>query len=471
MNRAERDGRTRLAPVALAALATLGALGACGDGGTVTPPGGGAASVVLVSGGDQRGIGGRAPDEPIVVRVLDADGRAAPGVTVSFQPAAGHGSTDPASPATDGNGEAATTWTLGAAAPGAQTLAVSAAGAAVTVTAEAVDLDAELAVLFAPASASELAAVRADWAGRDVSAADVAIELADEVALGESTATLRIVSHAVAGARHVGAIIVPEGAAPESLPVLVYAHGGDNGVSVDEFQLLAPALGDLADRFVYVIPSYRSEALWYEGRDWLSAGPSGHWDFDVDDVIALVNVTFESTPEARPGSFSIFGGSRGGGVSLLTGIRDPRVERVVTFFGPTDFFDAWIQVIGRKAALDGPWDLPGLIHLDSTLIRPMIRGDLPMPEARLDLVRRSSVLFAEDLPPVQLHHGTADFTVPVSQAESMILTMEALGRTPPMFEGFIYEGGGHDFFSLTGAIPRAVEFLAQTLTGEGASGR
>ena len=453
------------------ALLALTALAGCGDADTLTPPGGGSATVVLVSGGDQRAIGGRPPAEPIVVRVHDASGRPAPGVTVSFTPAPGNGSADPISTASDGNGEAATTWTLGSSAPGRQTLTVSAGASSVTVGAEAIDIEAELDALFAPASAAEVEIVRADWAGRDVSAAQVSVELTEEMALGPSTATLRIVSHVVAGVRHFGAIIVPGGAEPESLPVLMYAHGGDSGVSVDDLQFVALSLGELSTRFMYVVPSFRSEPLRYGGRTWVSEGPSGHWDQDVDDALALVNVAFESTPEAKPGTFSILGGSRGAGVALLAGVRDPRVDRIVAFFGPTDFFDDWIRVIAWKTALDGPWDLPGLIHLDSTLIKPFVRGGITIPEARLGLVRRSSVLFAADLPAVQLHHGTADFTVPVSQAESLIRTMETLGRASPDFEAFIYEGGGHDFLSLTGAIPRAVEFITQTLTGEGATRR
>ena len=459
--------RKRLRNRGPTALLALSALVGCGDGDPVTPPGGGSASVALVSGGDQRAIGGRAAENPIVVRVLDAAGRAASGVTVSFTPAPGHGNANPVSTVSDGNGEAATTWTLGSAAPGRQTLTASASGATVTVAAEAVDLDAELEALFAPASAAEVGAVRADWASRDMAAAEVSVELTEPVTMGASAFTLRIVSHLVAGVRHFGAIIVPDGAAPESLPILMFTHGGDGGVSVDEFQFLALALGELIDRFVYVVPSFRSEPLRYADRAWVSDGPSGHWDYDVDDALALVNVAFESTPEARPGSFHIVGASRGAGVALLAGIRDPRVQRVVAFYGPTDFFDAWIRVIARKTALDGPWDLPGLIHLDSTIVRPLISGDTTMEEARLGLIRRSSVLFAEDLPAVQLHHGTADFTVPVSQAESMIRTMEALGRTPPEFEAFIYEGGGHDYLSLADAIPRAVAFIAQVLPPEG----
>ena len=466
MSRARRlDPRWFVSPAVFLAVTAV----ACGEADPADPGGPtetGPASIVVLRGADQRGVPARAPAEAVTVRVLDADGRPVAGSSVAFRPEPGHGSTDPASTVADANGEAATTWTLGAT-PGVQRLAVSAGRAEATVRAEAIDLDAELDALFAPASAAEVDAVRADWAQRDVSAAGVEVELTEELAFWESTATLRIVSHVVAGARHFGAIIVPHGAAPETLPLLVYSHGGDAGVSVDDIDIVTLALGELSHRFVYAIPSFRSEPLRYAGRSWVSEGPSSHWNYDVDDALALANVVFETTPEVRPDAIHILGGSRGAGVALLAGARDERVDRIVAFFGPADFFDEWIRVIAWKTALDGPWDLPGLIHLDSTVVKPLVRGTLSAPDARLELVRRSSVLFAADLPTVQVHHGTADFVVPVSQAESLMRTMAALGRTSPDFEAFIYEGGGHDFLSLAGAIPRAVEFMSQALQPKG----
>ena len=126
-----------------------------------------------------------------------------------------------------------------------------------------------------------------------------------------------------------------------------------------------------------------------------------------------------------------------------------------------------MREIAREAALGSPRDLPSVAHLDSTVIEPFIRGEVPLPEARLELVRRSAVLFAEDLPPVQVHHGTDDDIVSVSQAESLMRTMDALGRTPPGFEAFIYPGGGHSYFSLDGLIPRSAEFLRDWLASLG----
>ncbi len=454
------------APIAL--MACLAAA-SCGDstGPTVEPPVAPPttpvpATVQVMSGDGQRTVQGLSLADSLVVRVLDSQGQALPGETVTFEPATGSGSADPASATTDSGGRAATTWTLGPD-PGQQTLNVTATDAATAVTARALDLEAELDTVFIAPSDAEIGAVRADWASRDVSATDAIVVLEELMDLAGSVARLRVVSHTVTGVRHYGAIIVPDGAAKGSLPILAYLHGGDGGVSTGDLQVAAFALGELRDSFAYVIPSFRGEPLVHGDSVWVSEGPPSPWDYDVDDALALLNVAIEITPEARPDSINLLGGSRGGGVALLAGVRDVRIARIVSFFGPTYFFDDWVREIVREAALRMPRALPGVAHLDSTLVQPYIRGEYSRGDARLDLVRRSSTLFAEDLPSVQLHHGDIDQTVAVSQAEALIAAMEALGRGEPDFEAYIYEGGGHDFLDLRAAIPRAVAFLARAL--------
>lgn len=424
----------------------------------------------VVSGGSQRAVQGLPLLDSVVVRVLDQQGEVMAGQSVAFAPGAGHGTADPASATTDSDGRAATTWTLGPG-RGSQTLALTAAEATATVTATSLDLEAELDTMFLPPTDAEMDVVRADWAGRDYSAVGARLELAEELALAGATANLRIVSHTVGGVRHYGAIIVPDGDAAEgSLPILAYLHGGENGVSIADIQIAAFALGELRDSFVYVIPSFRSEPLRYGDSIWVSEGNSSHWDYDVDDALALVNVAIETVPEAKPDSINLFGGSRGGGVALLAGVRDERIARIVTFFGPTYFLDDWVREIAREAALRMPRRLTGVAHLDSTIVQPFFRGHLDRADARLALVRRSSALFAADLPSVQLHHGTVDATVDVSQAEALIERMEALGRGAPDFEAYIYDGGGHDILGLRESIPRAVAFLARALGTRGGQG-
>ena len=326
-------------------------------------------------------------------------------------------------------------------------------------------LETRLDDLFAPATPAEVEAVRADWARRDISAAGAAVEHTGSYSLDGIPATLRVVSHRVGEVLHYGAILAPDSAAAGSLPILMYLHGGDGGVEVDDIDLVVYALGERRGSFVYVIPSFRSEPLEYGDREWVSTGPGGHWDYDVDDALALLNVALELTPQARVEGLSIVGTSRGAGVALLAGIRDERIENIVAFFGPTDFFDDWVREIAREAAMGLPRDLTGVAHIDSTFLQPYMRGEIDLAEVRLELVRRSSVLFAGDLPAVQLHHGDRDETVSVSQARSLIRAMETLGREPPEFEAFIYEGGGHQIFALRDAIPRAVDFLRRSPGG------
>lgn len=320
---------------------------------------------------------------------------------------------------------------------------------------ETLDLDA----LFAPTTASEVDAIRADWATRDVSAQDVRVEATFPVDLDGTPATMRVVSHVVAGVRHVGAIVVPDGAAPASLRIMLYGHGGDGGVAMEEMLLVATAFGPARDQFVYVVPAFRDEPLTFGDQTFQSEGPASPWDYDVDDTLALLNVALATTPEAQSERIGMIGFSRGAGVALLAGARDARIERIVAYFGPTDFFDTYVQEVVREA-LDGNLrDLPGMDYLYRTFIQPAQAEQLTIAEVRPELVRRSAVLFAEDLPAVQVHHGTADAVVFVSQAVALSETMTALGRTTPTYEAFIYEGGTHSPLSLIGSTSRVTAFL------------
>jgi len=74
---------------------------------------GSAASLVLVSGDGQSAPAGTELPEPLVVRLVDADGNGIPGRAVSWIAAAGSGTPSPGISNTDGDGRASTRWTLG----------------------------------------------------------------------------------------------------------------------------------------------------------------------------------------------------------------------------------------------------------------------------------------------------------------------------------------------------------------------
>jgi dipeptidyl aminopeptidase/acylaminoacyl peptidase len=326
---------------------------------------------------------------------------------------------------------------------------------------EGVDFD----LLFAKPSEAEINAVLSEWSTREVSAQSYSEVSVSSLQMGNSPGKLRLVSHTVGGVKHYGAIAVPDGKAARSLPVLIYTHGGDDGFSTDEIQLILFVNAADADKFILIAPSYRSEPLRAQNDTLVSAGEPSPWDRDVDDALALLNVTLQTTPEADPERIGILGFSRGACVGMLMAIRDPRIDLVIEFFGPTDFLNTFVQTVAEEALRGHPRDLPGLDVLNAKLLQPLKNGKLTINEVRPELVRRSPVYFAAKLPQLQVHHGTADDVVPVAEAERLIEVMRGLGRIAPNFESYLYPGGGHNPLTLTDSIERTFTFLRRLLPG------
>ena len=326
------------------------------------------------------------------------------------------------------------------------------------VTVDAASGGLDLNALFAPPTADEITQVKEEWDTRTPEVSGVRPELDSEVPAGLGSVRVRILSHTVGGHRHYGAVVTPVGAAdPGSLPVILYAHGGDDGVNIDQIVLVNTLLQFQRLSAAFVVPSYRSEPLQLGDEVFLSEGPPSPWDRDVDDTISLLSVALEQAPELDEERVAILGLSRGGGVGLLTAARDKRIKAVVEFFGPTDLFDEYAREIFEEALEGELRDLPGLDYLNEILLLPWKLGVLSDAEARLELVRRSGVYFVDRLPPVQIHHGTEDAVVAVSQAYRLIEAMKAAGKTD--FEEYIYAGGTHDYTTLLRAPARTAEFL------------
>jgi dipeptidyl aminopeptidase/acylaminoacyl peptidase len=323
-----------------------------------------------------------------------------------------------------------------------------------------VDLDA----LFRPASAVEMATVEAEWSARTPTAREVLEEATSLTLMAGGAGEVRVFSHVVDGHRHYGATLAPVGAEAGTLPVVVVAHGGDEGIAVDALALMTLLLGAPARNFVYVVPSFRSEPLTVGSTVWTSGGAASPWDRDVDDALALLDVALQHVPEADPARIGALGLSRGGGVALLMAIRDPRIDRVSVLAGPTDFLSPWVREVTADALAGRPRDLPGLRILNQRFIRPLGQGEISEAAVRLELVRRSPVLWARRLPPVQVHHGTADSVVPVEQAESLRDALQrAGGRSSD--EVFLYPGVGHNLFESPAISPRLLAWLEAVRAG------
>jgi dipeptidyl aminopeptidase/acylaminoacyl peptidase len=328
-----------------------------------------------------------------------------------------------------------------------------------------VDLDR----LFAAPTAAEIAVVEADWASRLPAASEVQVELTQPFALGSAAMRLDVVSHVVDGVRHYGAVLSPEQPPAGPLPLVLYLHGGDGGVAVEEVVLVAGSTGLDPDGIVWVIPSFRSEPLRLGSRSWNSGGTPSPWDRDVDDTLALLDVAAGLVPAANRECIGSVGFSRGGGVGLLLSARDPRVRATVEFFGPTDFFGPFMRETAEEALVGRLRPLPGLVYLNEAWLQRLRRGAVSYEETRLALLRRSPAWFAGRLGPVQVHHGTADDVVPVSQAHALISAMQAIGRGAPSFQPYLYPGVGHNPFFMAGAPERMARFFGEFMATCGAT--
>lgn len=100
----------------VASIAAAIAVVACGGKDSTAPAGTTPSSLAVVAGDNQTGVVGQGLTQPLVVKVTDRAGAALSGVTVTWLVSLGAGRVSAASTASDAQGEAQVTWTLGPAA-------------------------------------------------------------------------------------------------------------------------------------------------------------------------------------------------------------------------------------------------------------------------------------------------------------------------------------------------------------------
>jgi hypothetical protein len=355
--------------------------------------------------------------------------------------------------------------------------------AGVAMPKERLHLPFPLADVFRTPTDQERAAVERDWTSRDLTPRNVTIVARERVQQGADkgdeaadTMTALIVAHDVHGFRHYGAIIIPDGATPGCCAVVLQAKSFDPEYAPLDIATEEPAtaaiLGrSLAKRVIYVLPSYRGEALTINGKAFTSQGDRRNaWDGATDDALALLEVAVRTVPEVDSSRVCALGQSRGGTIALLAGERSRRIKCVVDISGPVDWFKlmpistpGWTTQESVESALRNPelyrqgggWYLQWF--LDSA-----IAGTWTLADVRHRMLASSPLYFAERLPRTQAHHGVQDDEVPVANGRALTAELERLGRKPPGYAVFFYRDGGHDTNVLV-SYPRLVAFLADEL--------
>ena len=328
--------------------------------------------------------------------------------------------------------------------------------------------------LFEAPTAAEILAVQSDWAGRSNPSRNAQI-VAQATFEG---ATIYIVSHmqtTVGGDdfTHYGIVRIPDGAS--DWPVVVYHHGGDDGISVTDALDVYGLFPMIEANTVLVAPVYRSETLDADlselGGSYTAGGDPSPWDYDVDDAIGFLNAALDLFPtETDAGRICAFGISRGGETALIQAVRDDRIQVITDYFGPADFFNIGARILALNAVLGTAEEqaavrsLPGGPYLVDEILLPLHEGTYSYDDARLELVRRSPGLYGSMLPSTQLHHHVRDGVVPVQFSQAFIALIED-NPVDGTFDATIYGESGEAsiLFHRPSAMPESIPATDQFL--------
>ena len=318
------------------------------------------------------------------------------------------------------------------------------------------ELPFDLGQLFAPPSAREIERVRELWRARDLLPREVESFSAGVVGGDAIEYEARIVSHRIGGSLHYGAVLVPSGAIEGCCPVVLDVRGVSwdyRPRDITGGTRSMDVLGEHAGRFIHLVPGLRGETLELLGESYLSEGDRRNgWDGAADDVIAFLGAALKAIPEADPERVCLFGKSRGATVALLAAARDPRVDCVVGWAGPADWFahmgnSGWTLEELVEDGLRNRWR-PGegrgsaAQFIERVLEDTIEHGRPGLANARLEMTVSSPLYFLDSLPPASLHYGVEDRSVPVDNGRALERRLRELGR--PEGSVHLHAGAGHD---------------------------
>lgn len=254
-----------------------------------------------------------------------------------------------------------------------------------------------------------------------------------------------IASYFSDGLKLYGLLTVPFGDTPETgWPVIIFNHGF---IPPDVYQTteryVAYVDGFARSGYIVFRPDYRGHAN-SEGD---ARGAYSQPDYVIDVLNAVA--ALKAYPDADADRIGMWGHSMGGYITLRSMVVDPDIKAGVIWAGVVAPYADMINIDGRPR-----------FGTRSLLQR---NGDPELnPEFWASISANS---FLADLSgPLQLHHGSADDSVPVVFSIRLAANIEAVGKT---VELYVYDGDDHNITeNFNGAILRSIEFFDTYVKGE-----
>ncbi|TET48847.1 MAG: alpha/beta fold hydrolase [Anaerolineales bacterium] len=254
-------------------------------------------------------------------------------------------------------------------------------------------------------------------------------------------------------------LTVPQGERPESgWPIIVFNHG-----------YIPPTEYRTTERYVAYVDAFAAGGYIVFRPDYRGHGDSegnpasayGSTDYTIDVLNAMYSVM--RYPDADPERVGMWGHSMGGSITLRAMVVSDDIKAGVIWAGVVarypDLMERW-----RRRYAEYPTPTPGPDGSSPSWYLWV----LPYSSYEEDPEFWASIdpiTYLDELSgPRQLHHGTADDSVPVEYSEYLF---EQLQETEVIAELYLYEGDNHNIsLNLWTALQRSVEFFDQYVKGE-----
>jgi len=263
-----------------------------------------------------------------------------------------------------------------------------------------------------------------------------------------------IASYISDGLKIYALLTVPMGDKPESgWPVIVFNHG-----------YIAPTAYRTTERYVAYVDGFahsgyivfRSDYRGHGSSEGEASGAYGSPSYTVDVLNAVASI--KRYPQADPNRIGMWGHSLGGYITLRCVVITKDIRAGVIWAGvvaPYPDMFAWFRT---RPPINTPpptrrWREELIAQYGSPEQNPVFWASI------------SANSYLEDLScPIQLHHGTADETVPLGFSANLAEQIRAVGGT---VEYYTYEGANHNLtqgFAL--AMERSVQFFDTYVKGQ-----
>lgn len=259
-----------------------------------------------------------------------------------------------------------------------------------------------------------------------------------------------LVSYTSDGLKIYALLTIPFGDAPEGgWPAIVFNHGfipPDIYRTTERY--VAYVDGFARNGYVVIKPDYRGHGN-SEGQ---ARGGYGSPDYTIDVLHALS--ALREHPLTDPERIGMWGHSMGGYITLRSMVVSDEIRAGVIWAGVVASYADLLERWNRRRDEPGPTRTPRPGSWRLTLI-DRYGSPLENPEFWESLSANS---YLTDLSgPLQLHHGTADDSVPVEFSRILLEQIRGVGGQVELME---YPGDNHNissYFSL--AIQRSIEFF------------